>query len=172
MRRIFGFKTFFGGMILSGILIAGAVVYVRANPAAPPAPTPASAVGPSGYHLLKTIPIPGHSFWDYLTFEQGTNRLFLTHGDRVVVVNVATDKIIGDMGGMTAIHGVVLAPEFNRGFVTDGGAAKLRIFNLKTLKVIGSAPTDPDCDGDVYDPYSKRVFTFNGRSHTSTVVDA
>ncbi len=175
MRRAFSFKTFFGGMILSGILITGAVVYARANPAARPAAVPAtsaSAVGPSGYHLLKTIPIPGNSFWDYMTFEPGTNRLFITHGNHVVVVNVATDKIIGNIGGMTAIHGVVFAPEFNRGFVTDGGAAKLWIFNLKTLKVIGSAPTDPDADGDVYDPYSKRVFTFNGRSHTSTVVDA
>ena len=73
---------------------------------------------------------------------------------------------------LKGIHGVVLAPEFNRGFVTDGAAAKLWIFNLKTLKVIGSAPTDSDSDGDVYDPNSKRVFTFNGHSHTSTVVDA
>ncbi len=132
----------------------------------------AQSAGPSGYHLLQTIPIPGDSFWDYLKFQPSTNRLFITHGDHVVVVNVKTGKVVGSIGGMQGIHGVVLAPEFNRGFVTDGRAAKLWIFNLKTLKVIGSAPTDPDADGDVYDPYSKRVFTFNGDSHTSTVVDA
>ncbi len=129
------------------------------------------SAGP-GYHLLKTIPIPGDSFWDYLKFQPSTNRLFITHGDHVVVVNVKTGKVVGNIGGMQGIHGVVLAPELNRGFVTDGRAAKLWIFNLKTLKVIGSAPTDPDADGDVYDPYSKRVFTFNGDSNTSTVVDA
>lgn len=171
----FKFKSLVGGIILAGVAMAGLAACSSAKTAATPAPAhslTASTAGPSGYHLLKTIPIPGNSFWDYLTFEQGTNRLFITHGNEVVVVNVATDKIIGTIGGMKAIHGVVFAPEFNRGFVTDGGAAKLRIFNLKTLKLIGSAPTDPDSDGDVYDPYSKRVFTFNGRSHTSTVVDA
>ncbi|HVA71769.1 MAG TPA: hypothetical protein VNF02_01560 [Candidatus Limnocylindrales bacterium] len=128
--------------------------------------------GASGYHLLKSIPIGGDTFWDYLKFQPSTRRLFITHGTHVVVLNVDTGKVVGDIGGMEVIHGVVLAPEFNRGFVTDGRAAKLWIFNLKTLKVIGSAPTDKDADGDVYDPASKRVFTMNGDSHSSTVVDA
>lgn len=130
------------------------------------------SAGPSGYHLLKTIPIPGDSFWDYLKFQPSTSRLFITHGDHVVVVNVKTGRVVGNIGGMEGIHGVVLAPEFNRGFVTDGRAAKVWIFNLKTLKVIGSAPAAPDADGDVYDPYSKRVFTMNGDSKSSTVIDA
>lgn len=130
------------------------------------------SAGPSGYHLLKTISIPGDTFWDYLKFQPSTDRLFITHGDHVVVVNVKSGKIVGNIGGMQGIHGVVLAPEFNRGFVTDGRAAKVWIFNLKTLKVIGSAPAAPDADGDVYDPYSKRVFTMNGDSKSSTVIDA
>ena len=132
----------------------------------------AQAAGPSGYHLLKSIPVGGDTFWDYLKFDPSTRRLFITHGTHVVVLNVDSGKVVGDMGGMTAIHGVVLAPELSRGFVTDGGASKLWIFNLKTLKVIGSAPTDKDADGDVYDPDTKRVFTMNGDSKTSTVVDA
>jgi DNA-binding beta-propeller fold protein YncE len=131
-----------------------------------------AATGASDYHLIKTIPVPGDTFWDYLKFQPSTRRLFITHGDHVAVVNVDSGKVLANIGGMEGIHGVVLAPEFNRGFVTDGRAAKLWIFNLKTLKVIGSAPTDPDADGDVYDPASKRVFTFNGDSHSSTVVDA
>jgi len=126
----------------------------------------------SGYHLLKTIPVAGDTFWDYLKFQPSTRRLFIAHGDHVDVVNVDTGKIVGTMGGMEGIHGVVLAPQFNRGFVTDGRAAKVWIFNLKTLKVIGSAPDDKDADGDVYDPASKRVFTMNGDSDTSTVIDA
>jgi|SRR5579875_220591 len=155
------------------LLIGAALVASTRTTAKMHAPLrPAAAENASGYHLLKSIPIPGSGFWDYLKYQPATHRLFITHGDHVVVVNVSTGKIIGNIGGMEAIHGVVLAPEFNRGFVTDGRAAKLWIFNLKTLKVIGSAPTDKDADGDVYDPYSKRVFTFNGDSHTSTVVDA
>ena len=128
--------------------------------------------GPAGYHLLKTISIPGDTFWDYLKFDSSTHRLFITHGDHVVVVDVQSGQIVGNIDGMQGIHGVVLAPEFNRGFVTDGRAAKVWIFNLKTLKVIGSAAAAPDADGDVYDPASKRVFTMNGDSKSSTVIDA
>ena len=134
--------------------------------------TAAPPAGLSGYHLIKTIPVPGNTFWDYLKFDPATRRLFISHGDHVVVVDVDSGKVIGDIGGMKGIHGIVLAPEFNRGFVTDGQAATVWIFDLKTLKVIGSAPADPDADGEVYDPASKRVFTMNGDSKTSTVVDA
>lgn len=128
--------------------------------------------GASGYHLLKTVPLPGDTGWDYLKFDSSTHRLFITHGTHVVVVDVESGKVVGDIGGMQGIHGVVLAPEFNRGFVTDGRAAKVWIFDLKTLQVTGSAPAAPDADGEVYDPASKRVFTMNGDSKSSTVIDA
>jgi DNA-binding beta-propeller fold protein YncE len=158
-------------LFCSTTLIAGGHSPARSS-ATSAATIAAPAPGPSGYHLLKSIPIPGDSFWDYLKFEPSTRRLFITHGDHVVVVNVESGDVVGDIGGMEGIHGVVLAPEFNRGFVTDGRAAKVWIFDLKTLKVIGSAPADPDADGDVYDPASKRVFTMNGDSKTSTVIEA
>jgi YVTN family beta-propeller protein len=125
-----------------------------------------------GYHLIKTIPVAGDTFWDYLKFQPSTRRLFISHGNHVDVLNVNTGKMVGTVGGMEGIHGIVLAPEFNRGFVTDGEAAKVWIFDLKTLKVTGSAPADKDADGEVYDPAAKRVFTMNGDSHTSTVIDA
>ncbi|HEV2298813.1 MAG TPA: hypothetical protein VGR72_09885 [Candidatus Acidoferrales bacterium] len=128
--------------------------------------------GPSGYHLLKTIPVPGDTFWDYLKFEPSTNRLFISRGDHVAVVDVESGKVVGDIGGMQGIHGIVLVPEFNRGFVTDGRAAKVWMFDLKTLQVTGSAASEPDADGEVYDPASKRVFTMNGDPGTSTVIDA
>lgn len=138
----------------------------------PARPAVMQSAGASGYHLLKTITVPGDTGWDYLKYQPSTSRLFITRGDHVAVVNVKTGKVVGDIPGMKRNHGVVLAPEFNRGFVTDGGAAKVWIFNLKTLKVIGSAAADDDADGDAYDPYSKRVFTMNGDSKTSTVIDA
>jgi YVTN family beta-propeller protein len=175
MRHASRSKLLVSAAILPGLLSLSAAAYAAANRAAPRAAasrSAAAAVGPSGYHLLKTIPIPGDTFWDYMKYQPTTHRLFITHGDHVVVVNVDTGKIIGNIGGMEAIHGVVLAQEFNRGFVTDGRGAKVWIFNLKTLKVIGSAPADKDADGEVYDPASKHVFTMNGDSHTSTVIDA
>jgi DNA-binding beta-propeller fold protein YncE len=132
----------------------------------------ARPAGPSGYHLIRTISVPGAQFWDYMHFDAGSGRLYVSHGDQVVVVDPENGKILGTIGGMDRIHGIVLAPEFHRGFVTDGGAAKVWIFDPETLKVTGSAPAAPDADGEVYDPASKRVFTFNGDSHSSTVVDA
>lgn len=172
MTRTNCLKPFIRAMILTGFVFLAAGARGAGNPAAAKSPARGNGAGPSGYHLLKTIPVPGDTFWDYLKFQPSTRRLFISHGTHVVVVNVDTGKIVGDIGGMEAIHGIVLAPEFNRGFVTDGRAAKLWIFNLRTLTVVGSAPTDKDADGVVYDPASKRVFTMNGDSHTSTVVDA
>ena len=165
MKHACNSKLAIWATILTGLLFLSAAAYGAGNRASRRAPAPAdvaAAAGPSGYHLLKTIPLPRDTFWDYLKFQPSTRRLFISHGNHVVVVNVDTGKIIGDIGGMEGIHGIVLAPEFNRGFVTDGRAAKVWIFNLRTLKMIGSAPADKDADGEVYDPASKRVFTMNG----------
>ncbi|MFZ0641497.1 MAG: hypothetical protein WA020_10670 [Candidatus Acidiferrales bacterium] len=153
--------------------IAAAIVASTRTPAkGHVAAATAQAAGASGYHLLNTIPVAGDTGWDYLKFDPSTRQLFISRGDHVAVVNVDTGKLVADIGGMQGIHGIVLAPEFNRGFVTDGRAAKVWIFDLKTLQVTGSAPADEDADGEVYDPASKRVFTMNGDSKTSTVVDA
>jgi DNA-binding beta-propeller fold protein YncE len=175
MKHAYASKLFLCATFLTALFFLSATAYSAGSSASRSASATANAspaAGPSGYHLLKTIPIPGDTFWDYIKYQPSTHRLFISHGTHVVVLDVATEKIIGDIGGMEAIHGIVLAPEFNRGFVTDGHAAKLWIFDLRTLEVIGSAPTGKDADGVVYDPASKRVFTMNGDSHTSTVVDA
>lgn len=149
-----------------------AVAWANAASAKPGRASQAAAGGASGYHLLKSIPVPGNELWDYLEFDPATRRLYISHGDHVDVLNVDTGKLAGTIGGMKGIHGIVLAPEFNKGFVTDGEGAKVWTFNLDTLKTIGSAPADKDADGEVYDPATKRVFTMNGDSHTSTVIDA
>ncbi|MGC1106800.1 MAG: hypothetical protein WA876_09695, partial [Candidatus Acidiferrales bacterium] len=125
-------------------LVGAAIVTSTRTPAkGHAAAVSAQAAGASGYHLLKTIPVPGDTFWDYLKFDPTSRQLFISRGDHVAVVNVDSGKLVADIGGMQGIHGIVLAPEFNRGFVTDGRAAKVWIFDLKTLQVIGSAPADP-----------------------------
>lgn len=166
-----------GALCATMILCAGPVLAGENNSAKStvvpaPAPIVAQQAGPSGYHLVKTIPVSGDTFWDYLKFDPSTRQLFISRGDHVAVVNVDSGKEAADIGGMQAIHGIVLAPEFNRGFVTDGRGAKVWIFDLQTLKVTGSAASEPDADGEVYDPASKRVFTMNGDSKSSTVIDA
>ena len=129
------------------------------------------------YHLLKTYSFgaaPGSTmeYFDYVTVDPQARRVYLSRGTAVQVIDADTGASLGFIPGFKRQHGVALVPEFNRGFVTDGGAAKISIFDLKTLKTVGEAKSDPDTDCIVYDPASKDVFSMNGDSHDSTVVNA
>jgi YVTN family beta-propeller protein len=131
----------------------------------------------SGYHLLKSYPFaaaPGSTseYFDYVTVDSPARRVYLSRGTAVQVMDADTGALVGYIPGFKRQHGVALAPEFNRGFITDGTAAQVTIFDLKSLKVLGTAKSDPDTDGIVYDSVSKRVFTMNGDSNNSTVLDA
>lgn len=133
--------------------------------------TPARAA--SSYHLIKKVVLGGSGFWDYMKCDSAHHRLFISRGTHVVVVSTKNYKVVGDIPDTQGVHGIALAPELNRGFISDGGASQVTIFNLKTLKTIGTVKTTgqgPDCI--IYDPASKRVFTFNGRSGNSTAIDA
>jgi DNA-binding beta-propeller fold protein YncE len=130
------------------------------------------APGPSGYHLLKKIPLGGEGFWDYITFDPATRRLYISRGTRVVVLEVDSGKTVGEIPNTDGVHGIALAPEFNRGFTSNGRAGTVTIFDLKTLKVIGSAQAGTNPDAIIYDASSKRVFAMNGRSKNATAIDA
>ncbi|HEV2388885.1 MAG TPA: hypothetical protein VGS20_16710 [Candidatus Acidoferrales bacterium] len=128
---------------------------------------------PASYHLVNTYKLGGEGGWDYLTIDAKTHRAFISRGTHVVVIDVRNGKMVGDIPDTEGVHGIALAPELNRGFVSDGRSAMVTIFNLKTLKTIGTVKVtgeNPDCI--TYDPASKRVFTFNGRSGNSTAIDA
>ncbi len=130
------------------------------------------ASGASGYHLIKKVVLGGQGFWDYLVCDSAHHHLFISHGTHVMVVNTNTLRVVGDIPNTPGVHGIALAPDLNRGFISDGRSSEVTIFNLKTLKTIGTVKTtgqDPDCI--IYDPVSKRVFTFNGRSDNSTAID-
>ena len=148
-----------------GILAAGMIV-LRHAVAAP------QAAGASGYHLIKKVKLGGTGGWDYLTVDQATHRLFISRGTKVIVVDPETEKVLGEIPDMKRVHGIALAAEFNKGFITDGQSATATVFDMKTLKTMGQAKTDEDADAVIYDPYSKRAFTFNGDAGTSTVIDA
>ena len=127
------------------------------------------------YHLANTYKFgaaPGdREYFDYITFDPDSRRLYLTHGSEVLVVNADTGEEEGKISGLKVSHGVAVVPEVGRGFISDGGQGKAIIFDLKTLKVIGEANAAPDADCIIYDPASKRVFTFNGDSHSATAID-
>ena len=158
------------------VLIASAfvIVAVSANARSPLAKTSAVAAtpGPSGYHLLKKITLGGDGGWDVLRFDSPTRRLFISRQTKVIVLNVDSEKVVGEIPNTDGVHDIALAPEFNRGFTSNGRAGTVTIFDLKTLAVIGSAPSGGNPDVMEYDPASKRVFVMNGRSSDTTVVDA
>ena len=130
------------------------------------------AAGTSGYHLKAKYKLGGEGGWDYLAFDPGMNRLFISRGTHVIVVNPKTGKVIGDVPGLTRSHGIALAPQFNKGFASDGDPGSVTVFDYKTLKVLAHLKTAPDCDGIIYDPATKRVLTMNGDSASSTAIDA
>ena len=88
------------------------------------------------------------------------------------MLNADDGTVVGNITGLKQDHGVAIAKEFGRGFITDGAQGKVIIFDLNSLKVIGEASADKDADSVVYDPASKRVFAMNGDAHSATVIDA
>jgi DNA-binding beta-propeller fold protein YncE len=140
--------------------------------------TIAVAHPPEGaYRLLKKYSFgaaegSSREYFDYITVDSSARRVYLSHGTEVKVIDADNGAVIGNIAGLKQDHGVALASEFGRGFITDGAQAKVVIFDLKTLKVIGEAKADKDADSVIYDPASKRVFAMNGDPHSATVIDA
>jgi YVTN family beta-propeller protein len=125
-----------------------------------------------GYHVIRRIHVGGDGFWDYLTADSAQRRLYVSHGTHVVVLDLDTDKVVGDIPDTQGVHGIAIAGDLNRGFVSDGRTNDVTIFDLAHLNVIGKVPAGSNSDSIVYDPASKRVFAFNGRSNSATVIDA
>jgi DNA-binding beta-propeller fold protein YncE len=124
------------------------------------------------YHVIKKIPIPGTGSWDYVTVDEGNRRLYVSHGTQVEVLNIDSDAIVGKIPDTPGVHGIAIAPDVGRGFVSNGQANTVTIFDLKTLKELGEAKTGKDPDGIIYDPATHRVFAFNGDSNSTTAINA
>jgi hypothetical protein len=131
----------------------------------------AAAPGASGYHLIKTVPIPGDEGWDYILVDSDARRVYISHGSHVVVMNADTYAIEGDIPDTPGVHGIAVVPDLNRGFISAGRGNTAVIFDLKTLKTVGTAKTDANPDAIIYDGVTKRVFTFNGRGKNATVIN-
>jgi len=126
----------------------------------------------SGYHIIKRLKVGGAGGWDYLTVDGAARRLYISRSSHVMVMELDTGKVAGDIPDTPGVHGIAVAPELNRGFTSNGKADSSTIFDLTTLKVLGSVKTGGNPDAIIYDPVSKKVFTFNGRSRDATVFDA
>jgi YVTN family beta-propeller protein len=130
------------------------------------------AMNAQQYAISGRIPIEGDSGWDYLFVDSANGQLYVSHGTEVVVVDLASEKPTEKITGMKRIHGIAVANDLNRGFISDGGDDAVVIFDLKSHAVLQKVPAGKNPDGILYDPYSKRVFAFNGRSNDVTAIDA
>lgn len=168
-----------GALIASALITAAwlptpAVASAAAASAATPSPAPAKPAAASPqYRLTHRMDLPGDEGWDDLTFEPGGERLFISHGSEVLVVDTRSLKVVGTIPDTPGVHGIALAPELGRGYISAGRAGTIVVFDLKSLarlkdiKVTGENP-----DAIVYDAFSQRVFSFNGRGRNATAVDA
>ena len=130
-----------------------------------------TAVAQQPYHVLDHWRIGGTGGWDYLTADPGAHRLYLTHGSRVEVVDSRDGKVIGAITGLKGTHGVVLDPDGRFGYISDGGANAVVIFDRQSLATVASIPAGTNPDGIAYEPVTKTVWAFNGRSQNVTVID-
>ncbi len=131
----------------------------------------AAAAGP-GYHVTNSFKLGGEGGWDYLTLDSASRLLYISRGTHVIVLNVDSGTVEGDIPDTPGVHGIALAPELARGFVSNGREGTVTIFDLKSLKLISKVKVGENPDAILYDSSTKRVFTFNGRSHDSSALDA
>src|SRR5271165_3217047 len=124
------------------------------------------------YQITKKIPIAGQGSWDYLAVDEGARRLYVSHGTQVEVLDVDSGAIVGKIDNTPGVHGIAIAPEAGRGFVSNGQSSTVTIFDLKTLKTIAEVPTGKKPDAIIYDPATSRVFAFNGDSNSATAIQA
>jgi DNA-binding beta-propeller fold protein YncE len=127
----------------------------------------------AGYAVAKRIPVGMDGGWDYLTVDTTAGRLYVSHATRVMVVDLARDSVVGLIDSTLGVHGIAVAPELGRGFISDGRDSTVTIFDLRTLARVGRVNVGArNPDAILYEPSTRRVFTFNGGSANSTVLDA
>lgn len=131
-----------------------------------------SAFAAEGYKVINKIKIGGTGGWDYVTVDSASGRLYATHATIVEVVDLKAGKVVGQITQLHGVHGVAIAPDLNKGFISNGQSNSVTVFDLKTLAKTGEPQTGQNPDSICYEPKTKRVFAFNGRSNDATVIDA
>ena len=136
-------------------------------------PVVAISAAATGYHITGEIVVGGEGGWDYLTVDSAARRLYVSHQSHVVVVDVDANKVVGDITDTPGVHGIAVASDLGKGFVSNGRGNNVTVFDLKTLKAApAKVATGENPDSIRYDAVSKRVFAFNGRSKSATAIDA
>lgn len=136
------------------------------------APLSAQVGASSGYHKAQEIVLGGDGGWDYLTLDAAARRLYISRAAQVVVVDPDSGKVVGTISDTLGVHGIAVADEFATGYTSNGRDGTVTVFDLRTLRQLARITVGANPDAIVYEPATKRVFAFNGRSHDASVIDA
>jgi len=131
-----------------------------------------AAFAAEGYKVINKIKIGGTGGWDYVAVDSAAQRLYATHGTEVDVVDLNAGKLVGKIEQLHGVHGVAIAPDLGKGFISNGQSNSVTVFDLKTLQKTGEPATGQNPDAICYEPKTQRVFTFNGRSNDASAIDA
>ena len=151
--------------LLACVVIAGATGAASAQTTDPK--------GTTAYHVAKRIPAGGEGGWDYLAADTAGHRLYISRATHVMVIDTDRDSVVGDIGDTPGVHGIAIANLLGRGFISNGRDSSVTVFDLKTLAPVARVrSTGRNPDAILYEPSTRRVFTFNGGSGTATAIDA
>jgi len=131
----------------------------------------AAHAGPSQWHETARFRLGGSGGWDLMTVDADARRLYVTRGDRVMVVDIDRGTLVGDVPGLQKAHGVAIVPAHHRGYASSGGEDRVVVFDLDNLEILARIPVDHNPDAVVYDTSSDRVLAFNAGSNSVTIID-
>jgi YVTN family beta-propeller protein len=131
----------------------------------------AAPLSAQSYEITHTYNVGGDGGWDYVIPDGPNHRVFVARQNRVMVVDMNNGRLIAEITPINGAHGTALVPATGRGFATSGNDSSIVMFDLKTYKILGKIRAAEDADAIIYDPSSKRVFSFNGDANSTTVVD-
>lgn len=147
-------RRIFAGMLMLGCIAA-----------------PLGVSAQSAYRIQDRWKIGGTGGWDYLKVDPVTHHLYVTHGPRVEVLDLQSGKIVGSITGLKGTHGVALDEAGKYGYISDGAANVVIVFDRNTLQKITAIPAETNPDGILYEPVTRTVWAFNGRSKNVSVID-
>lgn len=124
------------------------------------------------YRFLHEIPVGGDGGWDYLSVDPSAHRLYVTHATKIVVIDTIKDAVVGEIDGLSGVHGFALAANLGRGFASNGRENTVSIVDLSTLQTLAKVATGENPDAILFEPVQAEVYAFNGRSQSASVFSA
>ncbi len=130
-----------------------------------------NAQGTSGYKVVNTFHIVSSGGWDYIAVGPDNNKIYVSHGGQVNILNETTGDSVGVIPNTAGVHGIAFVPALNKGYTSNGRSNNVTVFDLNTNKILSQIATGENPDAIMYDEFSKKIITCNGRSKDLSVID-